>query len=72
MRIPAPWSGGRSTSRRRGDYVDTAIYQRGALGPGSAFTGPAVVEQMDATTVVHPGQRVEVDTFGNLLLSTGG
>lgn len=53
-------------------YVETAIHDRGRLGPGSAFTGPAVVEQMDATTVVHPGQRVEVDGFGNLMISTGG
>ena len=53
------------------DYVDTAIYDRGALGPGSAYTGPAVVEQMDTTTVVHPGQRVEVDAWGNLMISTG-
>ena len=53
------------------DYVDTAIYDRGALGPGSVFTGPAVVEQMDTTTVVHPGQRVEVDAWGNLMISTG-
>ena len=53
------------------DWVDTAIYDRGALGPGNAFTGPAVVEQMDTTTVVHPGQRVTVDTWGNLMISTG-
>ena len=53
------------------DYVDTAIYDRGALGPGNAFTGPAVVEQMDTTTVVHPGQRATVDTRGNLMISTG-
>ena len=53
------------------DWVDTAIYDRGALGPGHAFTGPAVVEQMDTTTVVHPGQRATVDTWGNLMISTG-
>ena len=52
-------------------YVDTAIYERGTLGPGSAFTGPAVIEQMDTTTVVHPGQRVKVDNYGNLMISTG-
>ena len=53
------------------DWVETAIHDRGALGPGSAFTGPAVVEQMDTTTVVHPGQRAEVDAWGNLIISTG-
>ena len=53
------------------DWVETAIHDRGALGPGHAFTGPAVVEQMDTTTVVHPGQRAEVDAWGNLMISTG-
>ena len=53
------------------DYVDTAIYDRDALGPRSVLNGPAIVEQMDTTTVVHPGQRATVDTYGNLLISTG-
>ena len=51
-------------------YMETAIHDRGALGPGHAFAGPAVVEQMDTTTVVHPGQRVQVDGYGNLMIST--
>ena len=33
-----------------GDFVDTPIYARDALRPGNRFTGPAIVEQMDATT----------------------
>src|SRR5438046_2436787 len=35
-----------------GDFVDTPIYARDALRPGNRFAGPAIVEQMDATTVV--------------------
>ena len=34
--------------------------------------GPLIVEQMDATTVVDPGARLEVDALGNLIVSVGG
>ena len=55
-----------------GGYEETAIYQRSRLGPGAEFSGPAVVEQVDSTTLIHPGQRVVVDELGNLLISVGG
>ena len=48
--------------------VEAAIYHRDRLRPGDAFVGPAVVEQLDATTVVHPGDRVRVDGAGNMLI----
>jgi N-methylhydantoinase A len=49
-------------------FADCPIYERGDLGPGMAFPGPAVVEQMDSTTLVHPGQLARVDEWGDLLL----
>lgn len=54
------------------DYVDTQVFNREQLLPGATFEGPAIVEQVDATTVVHPGQSVSVDGFGNLVISVGG
>jgi N-methylhydantoinase A len=51
-----------------GGYVDCPIYDRYALGAGAAFAGPAVVEEFDSTTVVHPGFAVTVDGTGNLLI----
>ncbi len=53
-------------------FVDTAVYDRETLGPGSAIAGPAVVEQVDTTTVIHPGQTASVDGLGNLLIAIGG
>jgi len=53
-----------------GDYVDCPIYDRYALSAGSSFTGPAVVEELDSTTVVHPGFTVLVDDLGNLVIET--
>jgi N-methylhydantoinase A len=51
-----------------GSYVDCPIYDRYALGAGAALAGPAVVEEFDSTTVVHPGWAAHVDGTGNLVL----
>jgi N-methylhydantoinase A len=48
--------------------IDTTIYDRDRLDVGVAFTGPAIVEQFDATTVVPPGWRASVDRYNNLVL----
>jgi N-methylhydantoinase A len=49
-------------------YVDCPIYDRYALPAGARLTGPAVVEEFDSTTVVHPGFAVSVDETGNLIV----
>jgi N-methylhydantoinase A len=49
-------------------FVDCSIYDRYALPAGAAFSGPAVVEEFDSTTVVHPGFGVRVDDVGNLVI----
>jgi N-methylhydantoinase A len=46
----------------------TPIYRREALRPGEAFEGPAIIEQLDTTTVVGPGDTVAVDGLGNLVI----
>jgi len=46
----------------------TAFYDRARLLPGAIFTGPAIVEQFDSTTVVPPGSEVEVDELLNLII----
>lgn len=43
-----------------------AIYDGEKLEPGMTFTGPAIVEDPGTTIVVHPGNRVEVDGYGNV------
>jgi N-methylhydantoinase A len=49
-------------------FVRCSIYDRAAIPEGIAVTGPAVIEQMDTTTVVFPGYRFERDRSGNLVL----
>jgi N-methylhydantoinase A/oxoprolinase/acetone carboxylase beta subunit/N-methylhydantoinase B/oxoprolinase/acetone carboxylase alpha subunit len=51
-----------------GGWVDTPVYDRYALRPGQAISGPAIVEEREATTVVPPGDRLEVDAQENLRL----
>ena len=46
--------------------------QREQLGAGAVVRGPAIVEQLDATTVVPPGRRATVDRVGNLVIQAGG
>jgi N-methylhydantoinase A len=45
---------------------------REQLGVGAVVTGPAIVEQLDATTVVPPGRRATVDRVGNLVIRASG
>ena len=50
------------------DFIATPIYDRERLQPGNRFAGPAIVEQMDATTLVPPGWTTSVDGWMNLIL----
>lgn len=50
-------------------YVECPIYDRYLLGTGCVLTGPAIVEEIDSTTVIHPDYSAEVDRFGNLILT---
>ncbi len=51
-----------------GGRVDCPIFDRYQLGSGDEITGPAIIEEVDSTTVIHPDYRAVVDEFGNLFL----
>ncbi len=53
-------------------FTACPIYQRQNLYPGAEFQGPAIIEQLDTTTVVHPGQTVSVDDWGSLIIGMEG
>jgi N-methylhydantoinase A len=65
---PASIKGTRRVSFGAGKALDATIYDRDKLSVGVTFTGPAIVEQFDATTVVPPGWHASVDRYGNLIL----
>ena len=51
-----------------GGYVDTPVYERGRLPGGEELSGPAVIEQADATTVLEPGTRARVHGNGSIVI----
>lgn len=50
-------------------FTATPIYDRDRLPTEADFTGPAIVEQMDTTTVIPPRARAEIDSIGNLMIT---
>jgi N-methylhydantoinase A len=47
----------------------SAIYSRDSLKPGKTYSGPAIVTEYSATTVIPPGKRFHLDDEGNLLIA---
>jgi N-methylhydantoinase A len=54
-----------------GAFVETDIYDRSSLQPGEVLSGPAIIEEAESTVVVHPGYRVQIDSHGNIRISSG-
>lgn len=52
-----------------GNWTEAQVWQRNAMGT-AAVTGPAVIEEEEATTVVPPGWTARLDEVGNLWLET--
>jgi N-methylhydantoinase A len=50
-------------------FVTATVYDRDALPEGFSFTGPAIVQQADTTTLVEPGWSCMVDPAGNLIVT---
>jgi N-methylhydantoinase A len=50
-------------------WHDAVIFDRGKLGIGAIIEGPAIVVEMDSTTLVLPGHAATVDEVGNLLIN---
>ncbi|MGV3263452.1 hydantoinase/oxoprolinase family protein [Cytobacillus pseudoceanisediminis] len=52
-------------------WVETKVYSRSLFGKGMEVSGPAIVEEQSASTVIYPGQSLTVDEYGNLIIETG-
>ena len=48
--------------------VNTPVYDRAKLSAGQKLEGPAVIEQLDTTTLLRPGDRCQVDDMANILV----
>lgn len=47
-------------------WITTPVYDRDLLPAGATFDGPAIVDQLDSTTVVPPRTTAEIDGWGNI------
>ncbi|HUF56034.1 MAG TPA: hydantoinase/oxoprolinase family protein [Thermohalobaculum sp.] len=54
-----------------GGWQQTPVYARDRLPLECALAGPAVIEQLDSTTLLEPGDRAEGDLHGNLIITPG-
>jgi N-methylhydantoinase A len=52
-----------------GGFTPTAIYDRATFTQSTTLAGPCIVEEMDSTTVIHPGYRADLDAWGNLVIA---
>ncbi|HEY7662985.1 MAG TPA: hydantoinase/oxoprolinase family protein [Xanthobacteraceae bacterium] len=51
-----------------GRRLDTPSYDRAALVTNNRIAGPALIEEYASTTVIHPGDVMTVDAFGDLVI----
>jgi len=68
---PAPAFAGDHRIYRHGEWIDARLYDRARLRPGMQVEGPAIVTELDSTTVVLPGHTAMVDRHFNLLINRG-
>jgi len=56
----------------KAERCKTDVYDRASFTAGSEFSGPAIVEQVDATVVVPPNTKATVDQYMNILIKVEG
>ncbi len=67
---PAP-SGRRKMFDEAEGWVEAPVYERTALPVGFEIPGPAIIEQLDSTTLLVPGSSARVDERFNLICTSG-
>jgi N-methylhydantoinase A len=55
--------------RFEGETLDCPVYQREFIDVGAEVSGPAIIDQLDCTTLIPPGHYARVDKFKNLILT---
>ena len=71
--LPASPAGTRRAWFSAEGAVECPVYARDDLSPADRIAGPAIIEELDSTTVVHPGQHLTISQHGTAVLEwTGG
>ena len=60
--------GARHVFFTRVGFADTPVFDRGALANGHRVSGPALIGQVDSTTVIHPEYAGAIDSSGNIVI----
>ncbi len=58
-------------ARFDGRTLECPVYQRERLDVGVSFAGPAIIDQLDCTSVIAPGQVATVDAYKNIVVQMG-
>ena len=64
--------GERSVIFLQNSQITAKVYNRRDLAPGSNLKGPVIVDQLDTTTLVYPGDNLFVDEHLNLIITLSG
>ena len=67
-RAPEPTGSRQVWLSEAGGWTQTNLYDRATLCADQTIAGPAIVEQMDSTTLILPGQSMTVDRFANIVI----
>jgi N-methylhydantoinase A len=70
--VEAAQKGSRSVDYTTEGVHEAAIYTGELLEPGMRFAGPAIIETKGSTIVIHPGNDVTIDDYGNVVIELGG
>ena len=70
--LPEPVSSRAVTFDDGETHDSTPVYWRADLCAENRIEGPALIAEPDATVLLAPGDRLEVDSFGNLIITVGG
>jgi N-methylhydantoinase A len=65
-------TGNRKAFFQETGFADTPTFAREKLLAGNRIQGPALIEEHASTTVALPGDEIEVDSIGNLVISISG
>jgi N-methylhydantoinase A len=55
-----------------GEWLPTPVYWRDHLPADAVIAGPAIIEQMDTTIIIEPGDHATEDHDGNIIIAIGG
>lgn len=65
---PSPRTSRNAYFPEAGGLVKTPVYDRNTLGAGAELESPAIVQQLDTTTVIYPNSAASIDSHGNLII----